>query len=97
MKLNFIAISLMALTMLFASCKKTEEVTPVASPDVKTYSFDINMAYLTTVNANPACFIDLDKGVVYTVPIAPLVSMGRDTSWKSFRSQRVMAAFSSGE
>ena len=81
MKLNFIAISLMALTMLFASCKKTEEVTPVASPDVKTYSFDINMAYLTTVDANPSCFIDLDKGVAYTVQAAKTHASEIDLVW----------------
>ena len=80
MKLPFIAASLMAITMLCASCTKTPDVTP-PSPDVKSFTFDIDMAYLTTSNANPACFIDLDKGLVYTVQAAKTHASEIDLVW----------------
>jgi hypothetical protein len=82
-KHRIIALAFLA-TILSSSCKK--DTTTTVSPDVKTYTFDINMAYKTTVNPNPACFIDVDKGVVYSVQTAPAHAADIDLLWYAYSS-----------
>ena len=80
--LRFIAIATTISCLFMTACvKKTDDAVTTTSPDVKTFTFTINMAYLTTIDASPSCFIDLDKGVTYNVQTAPAHADEIDLVW----------------
>ena len=76
---------LIGSTLFTASCKKEETTTTDdSSPAVKTHTFNIELAYKTTVNANPKCFIDLDAGIAYNVQEAPAHAAEIDLVWFAY-------------
>lgn len=69
---------LLASSVVFSSCDK-EEVTPV--PEVNAYTLSLECAYLKAVTPNPRCFVDLDKGVAYTLAEASAHAADIDFVW----------------
>ena len=79
---TFFASLLIGSTLFTASCKKEETtITDDSQPTVKTHTFNIELAYKTTVNANPKCFIDLDAGIAYNIQEAPAHAADIDLVW----------------
>jgi hypothetical protein len=73
-----------------SSCKKTDDtVVTTDSPAVTTNTFNIELAYKTTVNANPKCFLDLDKGIAYNVQEAPAHAAEIDLVWLCYSSNQL--------
>jgi hypothetical protein len=78
---SLLLASLLTYSLFSVGCIKKEEVVVEPIPDLNTFTFDIQMAYKTTVNPNPKCFIDLDKGVAYDVATAPAHAAEIDLVW----------------
>ncbi len=72
--------SIIATSFMFMGCPaKIDD--PTTTPDINTFTISFEMAYKTTVNANPKCFIDFDKGMVYDVQNAPPHAADIDAVW----------------
>lgn len=86
---NKIALSILSACLLFSACEK-DTTPPVPNPNnpspgvidtVSTYSGTVELAYLKSVNADPACFIDLTNGKVYKVSEGKAHATEIDLMW----------------
>ena len=81
-KKSLLLASFIIVAFTFMGCpnKKDDVIEPtIIQP--KTYTINFEMAYKTTVNANPKCFIDFDNGKVYDVQTAPAHAADIDAVW----------------